>query len=217
MLGTVSVAGFEAARATEKAGVAEEEGAQETGRPMAAAGEAAPAAAPSPPPAAAAPPPAAVPEPLAAAVELLTHSGVSVNELGLVRSAAQAIPCQQAHTYIHAHYTYRGLVGHEHHLQLQDLVPGHNLEFLKMAICCWLATRHSPHEVAAQPEVVADRLQVPLSVLHRLETAIANALMWGDFEEFERQLMGPGPAAAPAARNQLYPSAGLLSCWLPTG
>jgi len=32
-VGTVSVAGFEAARATEKAGVAEEEGAQETGDP----------------------------------------------------------------------------------------------------------------------------------------------------------------------------------------
>lgn len=153
-------------------------------------------------------------------MELLTYSSASASELGRparLQSAAQVIPCRLARTYIHTHFTYKRLAGHEHHLQLQDLVLGHNLELLKMVICCWLATKGSAHEVALEPEVLADRLQVPLSVPHRLQTAIANALLWGDFDYFMGQLTGAGAAAAPAARNQLYPSAGLLSRLSPLG
>jgi len=169
--------------------------------------QAGPAAAPSPPPsAAAAAPPAAVPDPLDAAMQLLPHSGASASDSELLRAAAKVIPSQQPLTYLLGFYNYGRLAGQEHNLQLQDLVLiGHNVDALVMVICCWLATKLSAHEVAAAPEVVASRLQVPLSVLHQVETAIGTVLLYGNFDDIEEELMAAGPAAALA---EAEPAAG---------
>jgi len=171
--------------------------------------QAAPAAAPSPLPAAAAAaaaPPPAVQDPLEAAMKLLPHSSASASEPGLLQAAAKVIPCQRVLTYLVGYSSYSRLAGHKQNLQLQDLVLiGQKVDFMVMVACCWLATKQSVHEVAAAAEVVADRLQVPLSVLHQVETAIGAVLMYGNFDEFVEQLREAAPAAAPA---EAVPAAG---------